>query len=367
MTKILVIEDDRTIRESILELLLAEGFDAVAAENGKVGVDVAQTSIPDMILCDVTMPEMDGYNVLATLRQRNETATIPFIFLTARSTKEDFRQGMELGADDYLTKPCSADELLGAIASRLQKQTALLSHSQKQLDELRSSIALSLPHELRTPLNGILGLAEVLIEDYQRLDPAEVLEAAQGIHKSAERLYRLIQNFLLYADLEIALRDEQQSKALCAGETRYPKMLIADVATKVARSLGREADLHLNLQNTRVRMADLKLRKVVEELTGNAFKFSKPGTPVRLTAMANSSGLTLYISDRGRGMTPEQIAGLGAYLQFDRRFYEQQGSGLGLAIAKRLIELHGGKLVVESVPGQQTIVQVMLPGGEAVR
>lgn len=362
MKKILVIEDNRSIRESTLDLLLAEGFDAVGAENGNVGVQVAQTYFPDMILCDVVMPELDGYGVLAALRQNPTTSTIPFIFLTGRSTKEDFRLGMELGADDYLTKPFTSTELLSAITSRFGKHSAMLNQTQKQLDDLRSSIALSLPHELRTPLHGILGLAEVLIEEHDHIEPREILEVAEGIHQAADRLYRLIQNFLLYAELELTMRDPERLRVLHGKETHYPNVLITNIATQVARRVGREADLQLNLQNTIVQIADIKLKKIVEELTENAFKFSKPGTPVKIMAVANQKGLTLYISDQGRGMTPEQISGLGAYMQFERRFYEQQGSGLGLAIAKRLVELHGGELEIESLPGKHTTVQVTLPG-----
>ncbi|PSB31905.1 hybrid sensor histidine kinase/response regulator [Stenomitos frigidus] len=364
MKKILVVEDERSIRESLLELLTVEGFSVLGAANGRTGVQLAQQHLPDLILCDVTMPQLDGYQVLASLRQQAATAAIPFIFLTARGTKGDFRQGMEMGADDFLTKPCTADELLAAIASRFEKQATVLKQSQNQLDSLRHSIALSLPHELRTPLNGILGLSEVLIEDHTNLEPQEVLELAQGIHGSAERLSRLIQNFLLYAELEITARDSERLSALRSGETFFPSSLITHVASAIAQREGRVSDLQLDLQNTKIQISEPRLKVVVEELTDNAFKFSTAGTPVRLATVITSDGLTLTIADHGRGMTAEQLASLGAYMQFERKFYEQQGSGLGVAIAKRLVELHGGTLTIASVPGQQTTVQITLPGSE---
>jgi two-component system, sensor histidine kinase and response regulator len=347
MKKILVVEDEQTIRESLLELLAAEGFSVLGAENGRAGVQLAQQHLPDLILCDVTIPQ---------------TAAIPFIFLTARGTREAFRQGMELGADDFLTKPCTAGELLTAIASRLDKQAVILKESQTQLDSLRSSIALSLPHELRTPLNGILGLSEVLIDDYENLQRQDVLELAQGIHGAAERLSRLIQNFLLYADLEITARDRERLAALRSGETCFPAKLITTVSNAIAQREGREADLKLDLQNTTIQISEPKLKIVVEELIDNAFKFSTTGTPVEIAAASTKNGLSLTIRDQGRGMTAEQLASLGAYMQFERKFYEQQGSGLGVAIAKRLVELHGGTLTIASVPGQQTTVQVTFPG-----
>ena len=134
MKKILVIEDEQTVRESILDLLEAEGFSGMGGENGNVGLQLARDNHPDLILCDVQMPDLDGYSVLTHLREAANTADIPFIFLTARGTKADIRYGMELGADDYLTKPCTATELLGAISVRLAKQAALLERYHKQTD-----------------------------------------------------------------------------------------------------------------------------------------------------------------------------------------------------------------------------------------
>lgn len=126
MKKILVIEDEQPVRANILELLEAEDFEVIGAENGFIGAIWAQENLPDLIICDVMMPEVDGYEVLSALRQDQITAAIPFIFLTAMADKADIRQGMELGADDYLTKPFTRDELLGAIASRLTKHEAVM-------------------------------------------------------------------------------------------------------------------------------------------------------------------------------------------------------------------------------------------------
>jgi YesN/AraC family two-component response regulator len=125
MKKILVIEDSAETRNLFLEWLNAEGFYALAAENGLIGVQQAQKELPDLIICDIMMPQLDGYGVLTTLRQEPSSVTIPFIFVTAKVTWADFRKGMELGADDYLTKPCTKDELLKAISARLEKQAAL--------------------------------------------------------------------------------------------------------------------------------------------------------------------------------------------------------------------------------------------------
>ncbi len=122
MTKILVIEDEPQMRQNLCTILKMEGFAFVAAENGRQGLELVATELPDLILCDVMMPELDGYGVLEALRKDKATVGIPFIFLTAKGERADFRAGMNLGADDYLTKPVSAIELLTAINARVQRQ-----------------------------------------------------------------------------------------------------------------------------------------------------------------------------------------------------------------------------------------------------
>ncbi|ARV61697.1 hybrid sensor histidine kinase/response regulator [Nostocales cyanobacterium HT-58-2] len=308
------------------------------------------------------MPEIDGYGVLSVLRQQPTTATIPLIFLTAKSDKTDFRQGMELGADDYLTKPFTRAELLAAISSRLEKQVAIHQQSQKKLDELRSSITMSLPHEMRTPLNGILGFSELLMKESDSLHRHEIREMAEGIYKSGERLYRLIQNFLLYAELEIIATDPNRIKQLQSYQTIFPTLSLKKNIIDQAKKTGREADLQFFLQTPCcLRICETKLAKILEELIDNALKFSESGTIIQIVSRLVSNQLIISITDHGRGMTIAQIAELGAYRQFERQIYEQQGLGLGFMIAKRIAELHGGKLNIYSNLGERTVVEVVLP------
>ncbi|MEH2389477.1 MAG: EAL domain-containing response regulator [Nostoc sp.] len=125
MPKILIIEDEEAVRENLLDMLEAEDFETLAAADGRIGLHLAISEVPDLILCDLMMPEIDGHGVLRALRQEPSTATIPFIFLTAKSAKSDFRQAMDMGADDYITKPFTRAELLSAIMNRLEKHATL--------------------------------------------------------------------------------------------------------------------------------------------------------------------------------------------------------------------------------------------------
>jgi CRP-like cAMP-binding protein/CheY-like chemotaxis protein len=138
--KILIIEDNTDIRENVVEILELADFTVFEAENGKIGVELAMKQVPDLILCDIMMPELDGYGVLYLLNKNPETSAIPFIFLTAKAEKVDLRKGMEMGADDYLTKPFDDIELLNAIESRLKKKEIQQSFYSKSLEKLDSII-----------------------------------------------------------------------------------------------------------------------------------------------------------------------------------------------------------------------------------
>lgn len=171
MKKILVIEDEKPVLTNIIEILESGGFNAIGAENGEVGVQLATQEIPDLIICDIMMPVLDGYGVLTKLRSQPLTEIIPFIFLTAKADKGDLRQGMNLGADDYISKPFRRKELLEAVNTRLEKQAAvmqkymsqfqraegLLAKMQdlQQLSETKEGLLMKLISDLRDPLSKI--------------------------------------------------------------------------------------------------------------------------------------------------------------------------------------------------------------------
>ncbi|MBF2026134.1 MAG: response regulator [Oscillatoriales cyanobacterium C42_A2020_001] len=361
MKTVFIIDDDHLVRESIQYLLESEGFRVIAADCGETGIKLAVETQPDLVLCDVQMPGIDGYEVLAALRDSPVTAVTPFIFLTGRSDKSDLRQGMNLGADDYLTKPFSAKELLAAVDSRLARQEKVRSQSQQQLTDLRQNIALSLPHELKTPLTGIFTSVELLRVIANESDPAEILDIADTIETSAQKLYRLTQNFLLYARLEVAVHDPEYLESLQDDLTMQPELVISNTALEIAKRTERSADLCLEVQGTTIAISTFDLEKAIAEVLDNAFKFSPPRTPVIVTSSIEADFYQIKVKNYGYGMTAQQIADLGGYMQFNRKFYEQQGVGLGLAIAKRLVELRNGYLKIQSIPYETTTVELTIP------
>src|SRR5437588_5387582 len=210
MKKILIIDDEEWLREMMLLALRQRGFEVIEAENGERGIELARKELPDLILCDVNMDKVDGYLTLSSLRSEPLTAAIPFILMTGLADQAGMRHGMELGADDYLPKPFTIEALYAAVDARLKKAQTLRKEAEQKLADLRDNISLMLPHELRTPLNGILAYGEILAADAATLPAREIAEMGQVIHDSGKRLERLIENFLIFAQLEILGTDPQK-------------------------------------------------------------------------------------------------------------------------------------------------------------
>jgi two-component system, sensor histidine kinase and response regulator len=359
MPRILVVDDDAALRAMVRMALEEAGYEVTEASDGVAGVHLACAETPDLILCDVRMEGMDGYRTLAALRRHSLTASIPFILMTGQADSRGMRQGMELGADDYLAKPFAVGDLTAAVAARLRKQQVVRADAERKMAELRANISLALPHELLTPLNGIIGFAELLIADPAALSPEEILSMALAIRESADRLHHVVGNILVYVQLELREANQMGSLGEDVGLELGPAL--RRVVRERAARCERVGDVSFELGQAQVAISDEYFGKIVGELADNAFKFSDPRSPVVVRLSREGEMCVLSIQDRGRGMKAEHVARVGAYMQFERRFYEQQGSGLGLAIAKRLTELHGGSLNISSLPGQGTTVEVRLP------
>lgn len=361
MKKILVIDDEEWLREMVNLALRQRGYQVIEAENGAVGIEKARRELPDLILCDVNMEKVDGYLTLSSLRADPATAAMPFILMTGLADNAGMRHGMELGADDYLPKPFTIDALYAAVEARLKKAQMMRAEAERRLADLRDAISLALPHELRTPLNGIIAYGEIFKMDAATLQPAEIAEMGQVICDSGRRLERLVENFLIYAQLELFSTDPAKLAALRSKHTLQPSRVITDHARRQAEQVDRTADLHLALVDAAIPMSEDYLGKIVDEVVQNAFKFSSSGRRVLVELTAPSEAVVLSISDLGRGLSTDQITKVGAYMQFDRKMHEQQGMGLGLSIARRLTELHGGTLSIRSEKGEGTTVEVRLP------
>ncbi len=361
MKKILVIDDEEWLREMIQLALRQRGYDVVEAHNGQEGIEKARTELPDLILCDVNMGKVDGYLTLAALRTEAPTAAIPFILMTGLADNAGMRHGMELGADDYLPKPFTTEVLYAAVEARLKKSQTVRDEAERKLAHLRDNISMMMPHEMRTPLNGIISNAELLATSAATLKPGDIAEMGQEILKSSQRLERLIENFLIYAQLELIAADPKNVNALRIGKTEKPMALIKKIAGAQAAQIARPDDLKVEGTDLSLPMSEEYFSRVVNELVQNALKFSEAGSSVHVTLTEVFNGIELSVTDHGRGFSTDQIRRVGAYVQFDRKIQDQQGLGLGLVIAKRLAELHGGTLLIDGRKESGTTVTVRFP------
>jgi signal transduction histidine kinase len=354
MARVLVIDDDENFRFIVAEILRAEGYDVEDVGDGGAGVDRAREKHPDLILCDIRMNGMDGYTVLAELRQDPTTGTIPVIFLTGVAGASSLRKGMDLGADDYLVKPVDQSELLRAVEARLTRHVALRSEVERRLEHLQVELAQSLPHEFLTPLTAVMGLSSLLAEGDPTLEPEIVPEIARSIFLGGQRLQEIIAKFITFAELE------------AAGTERGPvgsTPLVEEVARGQARRAGREADLDLQIEDAKFAIPPDHARAVVAELVENAFAFSDEGTIVSVVVREHRDRCVLSVSDTGRGMTEAQLQGIDKIAPFSRRHHDQPGIGLGLAIVRRVVHLWGGEVTFDSTRGEGTTVRVALPTG----
>lgn len=360
MPTILVVEDNPTMRELVLRAL-SSTYQMLAAEDGEQGLRLALEHLPDLVICDISMPGMDGYQVLEELHQNEKAADIPFIFLTAFGDQSSMRKGMNLGADDYIVKPFTIPELQAAVQTRLRKQATRDAKYRHALEDLRKNITTSLPHEIRTAIMVIEGYTYLMLEDSQ--NSPEQRDMLNSMIQYSRRLQILSEKFMWYIRTQIAHNDITPSEY-----THSAVSAVGSTAKMVAKRMERSNDLTLELDPSQdvLRISEECLMKIVEELVENAFKFSKPSNNVTVQTKAVNSTYHITVLDYGRGMTPEQIDQIGGFMQFERDTYEQQGTGLGLIIAKRLTELSEGQFTVHSIPQRGTVISVKIPIHSAV-
>ncbi|MFM7888584.1 MAG: response regulator, partial [Pseudanabaena sp.] len=319
MKKILLIEDNPNVLQNTSRMLQAEGYMVITANNGRQGLDMAQQHIPSLIICDIMMPEIDGYGVISALRDNPATTSIPFIFLSAKSDKTDFRQGMELGSDDYLTKPFTRDELLGAINAQFKKQEIINGYYKQELDNLRGNISKSLPHQLLFPAIEVMGLADILVKNYHAMEAHEVPNIGKRIREAGRNMHEMVKKFLLYAELESIETNREWMREIRNSNTTFVDIEISSCAKTIAERYNRVSDLVVDIKDETIQISDSYLNVIAKEIIDNGFKFSPEGTVVNVSGSSDQTEYCLCVNDRGQGIEPEQIASFGAYMKFEKK------------------------------------------------
>ncbi len=357
MTKLLVVEDEPNLLFGIRDILELDGYDVVTARNGVQALDELNDTakgLPDLIVSDIMMPQMDGIQLLKEVRQKSHWVTIPFIFLTAKGEKTDIQNGKILGVDDYLVKPFEADDLLIAVKAKLQRHAEINKTRDEIIRNIKRSILAMMNHEFRTPLTLVVAYAEMLKEtDVEGMNEAELLLFLREINTGADRLRRLIENFILLVELEIgdAKRNYEWRKRAIDDLNDIIKL----AHRQVIESRPEPPPCHMHLQ------ADLPpitgdrdyLVAILRELIDNAAKFSPSGKPIVITTTATTDEVEIMVQDQGRGIKEEEMASIwDVFYQTNRDHFEDQGAGSGLAIVRGYSQIHDARVKVQSVYGE---------------
>ncbi len=356
--RILVIDDEPGILRTVGMVLRNAGHQVFEAGDGAGGIERARSLLPDLIVCDVAMPGTDGYDVLRSLKRELTTAAIPFIFLSGNLDETFVRQGMGLGADDFLAKPFLPAQLFASIAARMERQRIVTT----KLDQLRGSLARAVPAEFFTPLNAVLGFSMLLLDSLRsgaEISRDELEDSLVGIHDAGERLLHIASNYVLFTQLSSEEGTPPADAPALPASTWEPALSVA--VRKHALQRQRMKDLHYSFAPATLHIRQDHLEKLVFELLDNAIKFSRPGEWLSVTGARAENNYILRVADRGRGMTDEQIAAAAPMVQFEREKRVQGGVGLGLQIARLLARRHGGEFKVTRNADSGITVQVNLP------
>lgn len=358
---ILVVDDDVTLLESVSDLLRASGYSLLMASNGVQALRVLQYHTPDLIVSDIAMPEMDGYQLFEAVHNNPAWLAIPFIFLSAKGEKKDIHLGYGLGADYYVTKPFESEDLLLAVQSRIKRIAEIQSSTRDEVDATKQQLMTVFSHELRTPLSWIYGYMSLLQEGHGEMDNDVVDKMLRDMQGGVERLVKLTEDLMLLVYLDTGVTQTEIG--------RYREdVVVARRIENAVRKLRPKSD-KWNIaftitadDNLLVNGVGDHLESIFERLIDNAIKFSKPDGRVIVEAARAADKVVVAVKDNGIGIDPEQLPNLfQRFQQIDREKMEQQGVGLGLAIVDGLARAHGGTVEVTSQPDFGSIFTVTLP------
>lgn len=297
MKNILVIEDDINIRESITDLLRIKNYAITQANDGKEGLHYAKKINPDLILCDIMMPGIDGYEVLKRLRMKKETANIPFIFLSAKSQMTEIREGMNLGADDYLAKPFKAKDLFSAVESRLNRYQIYQQELEEKLALMKPLKEAVLSDKLIQPLQGIIDISELIYKYFERYSIKDVEGMTLQMEGKDSKLNRKLRNIILFQGIEDFSSRLDLVAKFSSRKSFNAKDRITDQIISIAKSHEREKDLIYNVLDSEVEFSEEFFNIIIEELLDNAFTYSPASSIVKVSSISDSNKFRFSIKN----------------------------------------------------------------------
>jgi DNA-binding response OmpR family regulator len=386
IAKVLVVDDIKSNIEFVTDFLELENFHVIGAFNGAQALDLAHTEKPDIILLDIAMPEMDGYEVCKKLKKNPDTKGIPIIFLTARVEKEDIIKGFELGAVDYIIKPFNFNELISRVRthidlkqkteklqninveleSKVEKRTEQLRIANEELksanekltrahdelstlDKTKTEFVLHINHELRTPLNGIQGYLSVLEETLQNESQVEHVSAIKNL---THRLIKVAELSLLFTELKT---NESQIEI-------RPVNFISSLNEAIDVRDRSEKNIEIEIENPFHELSVLAEPKLLSSclsiVIDNAIKYSPDNSRVMISVKRYHEYIEMTILDDGPGFSKKALGDLFSFFTADNLHQESHGFGVGLATTKLILDLIKGSIEIANRQPKGALVRL---------
>jgi two-component system sensor kinase len=351
--KILLVDDEQNIRETTSEFLIFKNYEVKSVANGQEALEVLDNWTPDLIVCDIMMPVMDGHQLHEIIKESKSLSAIPFIFLTAKKENNLMRKSMLDGVDDFISKPFKTKELLKIIETKIERFQKIKNvNNNLYVGENKYFL-----HEINTPLNGILGSVDVLLNNPAALKKEDIMPFYDAIKTSGERLNRTMQNLIIYESLknnELNFLDDEHCEIVNA---------FLETKKKILETFkNQEKRIISEIEEANVQISNKYLNFIIFELIDNALKFSSEDSIVTVSGKKfNSTYYELVINDYGIGFTEKELKTINAAQQFNRDKIEQQGLGLGLYLSKTIIKKANGVFSIVSEQNKGTKISLFLP------
>ena len=374
---ILAVDDTPENLGVLFDYLDQFGFTVLLVQNGVNALKQAEESLPDLILLDIMMPDLNGFEVCERLKANEITKDIPVIFMTALSDTVDKVRGFAVGGVDYITKPLQHEEVVERVRTHttirrlqrellekntiLQQYVELLAEKNTELDEKNAQLEevnaskdrffSIISHDLRSPFVGLLGLTQLISEEFENYSREKIHSIITKLYKSTENLYALIENLLTWSRLQRGMIECQPQPIIMRTAVQRTMAVLTSNAEQKA------IELRNVIAPEAVGYMDMKmLDTVLRNLISNALKFTRSNGSITVSAEEHDGMLTIAVADTGIGLGPEHVPKL---FQIDSKFTRtgtanERGTGLGLILCKEFVERNGGTIRVESEEGVGT-------------
>ena len=346
IANILIVDDIADNLKVLGDVLRSEGYKVRPVPSGKLALQVAEKEKPDLILLDIMMPEMNGFEVCQRLKADANLADVPVIFISALNDTEDIVKAFSSGGADYITKPFMAEEVKARVATHLK--IYLQNKELQKLNANKDRFITILAHDLRSPFVGILNFSELLASNVRKYDIDKIESYLKLIHKSSQHFYLLLEELLLWARAQTGNVPFNPQKI----QLKILSEEIIDVLSLSAEN--KNITISENLSRSVEVFADREMVKtVIRNLVSNAIKFTPEDGSITIAAQRTQSMVTISVSDTGVGISEKNIKKLFDVTEIysTRGTNDETGTGFGLLLCKEFIEKQGGKIWVESQEG----------------